>query len=113
MRKRAIQKSKSTFTSVDQNIERTSTGVKIEFDTKNCEDIFPMQQYFRANLSLQAERIQNLVFVSPPFFDFYEQLEVAAVSEQFFDVPPGSDANCFKTLGALSDYDLFLTCSLH
>src|SRR5947207_12119968 len=57
--------------------------------------------------------IQKMIFVSPILFDPDEELEMAAMPDQFFNFHSRLDAYLFETSGAFAYHNLFLRCSLN
>src|SRR6266436_2146231 len=68
----------------------------------------PVSPILSFSLSLQSERVENPVFVSPAFLYFDKEFEVTPMANQVFDVTAGGDTNGFQAFGALSDDDLLL-----
>ncbi|MDQ1638171.1 MAG: hypothetical protein QOF62_1510 [Pyrinomonadaceae bacterium] len=56
--------------------------------------------------------IQQVLLVAPVFFDFDEQLEVTAMSDQAFNVSARLYADFFQARRAFADHDLFLCSAL-
>src|SRR5712664_1529342 len=56
--------------------------------------------------SVNAEVVQQMLFVAPLFFYFYKQFQMTAVVQKLFDVLPGTRPDLFQTISSMPDNDL-------
>src|SRR5713101_7332063 len=57
------------------------------------------------------EFVKQPLTVAPVRFDFHEQLEMATMREQVFNVAPRLSADCLQARGAVANDDLLLRWS--